>query len=405
VRRAPSGGPRSGDRLAKPVLFATGHAPHDRIGAFRRLHERESVEFALFGGRTAHGGMTAAWQAEPATPDGGPLAPDPGELPFPHRRVHAAGLAALAASGRYRAVVCGTAGRLALPCAWGGARAARVPLLLWTALWAHPRSPAHALSFVALRRLYRSADAVVTYGPHVSAYVRARGARNVHIAPQAVDNAFWGAAAGSQPATWRGPDGPGTVFLFIGRPERGKGLSVLLAAWRASGLAAADAALVVVGVETPPLSVPADSGVTYAGVVGPGELRNFYASADVLVLPSMRTSSFLEPWGLVANEAMNQRLPVIATDAVGAAAGGLVRDGRNGLVVPAGDASALAGAMRRLAFDEPLRARLGETGARDVRAFTYEAWAAGFAAALRSLGLSRTDPPEAHATTESIILG
>ena len=66
-----------------------------------------------------------------------------------------------------------------------------VPLILWASLWAHPRSAAHALSYLPLLRLYRSADAVVTYGPHVSAYVRARGARNVHIAPQSVDNDFW----------------------------------------------------------------------------------------------------------------------------------------------------------------------------------------------------------------------
>ena len=57
---------------------------------------------------------------------------------------------------------------------------------------------------------------------------------------------------------------------------------------------------------------------------------------------------------------------MIASDAVGAAAGGLVRDGRNGLVVPAGDSGALAGALRRLAADAALRARLGQAGARDV---------------------------------------
>ncbi len=69
-----------------------------------------------------------------------------------------------------------------------------MPLILWASLWAHPRSAAHAFSYLPLRRLYRSADAVVTYGPHVSAYVRARGARNVHVAPQAVDNDFWSVA-------------------------------------------------------------------------------------------------------------------------------------------------------------------------------------------------------------------
>jgi glycosyltransferase involved in cell wall biosynthesis len=111
-------------------------------------------------------------------------------------------------------------------------------------------------------------------------------------------------------------------------------------------------------------------------------VRNLYAGADVVVIPSVRSRRFLEPWGLVANEAMHQRIPVIATDAVGAAAGGLVRHGETGLVVPAGDARALAGALRRLHGDRALRERLGEAGARAAARLTFEGWAAGFAAAL-----------------------
>ncbi len=114
------------------------------------------------------------------------------------------------------------------------------------------------------------------------------------------------------------------------------------------------------------------------------------------MVPSIATRTFREPWGLVVNEAMNRRLPVIASDAVGAAAGGLVRDGRNGLVVPAGDRRALAGALRRLAADAPLRARLGAAGAADVRAYTYEAWAAGFSDALATLGLSSGGAGSVH---------
>jgi glycosyltransferase involved in cell wall biosynthesis len=85
---------------------------------------------------------------------------------------------------------------------------------------------------------------------------------------------------------------------------------------------------------------------------------------------------------------MNRGLPVIATDAVGAAAGGLVRDGHNGVVVPAGDPVALAAALRRLAGDPSLRARLGEAGRADVRAYTHDAWAQGFSRALAELELS-----------------
>jgi glycosyltransferase involved in cell wall biosynthesis len=414
----------------KPVLFVTGHAPFDRVGAFARLSAREDVEFALFGGRSRHGPSRAA--ELPSA--GADVAYRAGEapsgeigLPFPHHPVDQRQIWALAASGRYRAVVCSTGGRLALPAAWAGARRARVPLILWTALWAHPRSAAHLFSYQALRRLYRSADAVVTYGPHVSAYVRARGARNVHIAPQSVDNAFWrgdeepgrsgaGVALGDTtgPGTggWSGgernprspwPAEASVKFLFAGRPTREKGLGVLIEAWSDPRLAAPSAALVLVGVGSAPPWVPAGGAVRpgsidascdksdpiWMGPVAPDRLRALYAAADVLLVPSIPTRTFREPWGLVVNEAMNRKLPVIASDAVGAAAGGLVRDGRNGLVVPAGDATALAGAIGRLAADAPLRARLGAAGAQDVQAYTHDAWAGGFSSALGSLGLSR----------------
>lgn len=374
----------------KPVLFVTGHAPPYRVSAFQRLHEQESVELALFGGPVKHGG-------------GG----SPQDLPFPHRHVRPYELYALAASGRYRAVVCPTNGRLAVFATWAGARRGRVPLILWASLWAHPRSAAHAFSYVALRRLYRSADAVVTYGPHVSAYVQERGARNVHVAPQAVDNAFWSSPEVTIPDDPGWPADAAVKFLFAGRPMREKGLRVLVEAWSTSGLQAPAAALVLVGAGSTPPWVPAGGAVVgtdaattppshneSATVVGfdtvtQAELRNFYAAADVVVVPSIPTLTFREPWGLVANEAMNRGLPVIASDAVGAAAGGLVRNGRNGIVVAAGDTAALADALKRLAGDAALRARLGKAGREDVSAYSYDAWAGGFSRALAALHLSR----------------
>jgi glycosyltransferase involved in cell wall biosynthesis len=364
---------------SRPVLFITGHAPAYRVGAFARLHERENVEFALFGGRSLHAGDSFT-----------------GELPFPHRHVSQRQLGALAAGGDYRAVVCPTGGRLAPLASWAGARRARVPLILWASLWAHPRSFAHAFSYLPLRRLYRSADAVVTYGPHVSAYVRARGARNVHVAAQSVENDFWSSPEERAPADASWPSGAATRFLFVGRPAREKGIEVLLEAWRASALGPAGAALVLAGVgRIAPSWIGAgggvaaqDGGVLCMDALPPADLRDVYAACDVLVVPSVSTRTFREPWGLVVNEAMNRGLPVIASDAVGAAAGGLVQDGRNGLVVPAGDAAALAAAIGRLGEDAQMRVRLGAAGARDVRAYSHAAWAEGFSEALASVGAS-----------------
>jgi glycosyltransferase involved in cell wall biosynthesis len=92
---------------------------------------------------------------------------------------------------------------------------------------------------------------------------------------------------------------------------------------------------------------------------------------------------------LVVNESMLQRTPVIASDAVGAAAGGLVREGRNGAVFPAGSAEELAARLTGLAADPDLRARLGEHARDDAMALTPAAWAAGARAALAGAGVGR----------------
>jgi len=130
------------------------------------------------------------------------------------------------------------------------------------------------------------------------------------------------------------------------------------------------------------------AGVRFHGYRVPStlvtEVRNLLRSAAVLVVPSVPTPTFREPWGLVCNEAMHLGLPVIASTAVGAAAGGLVRHERNGLVVPAGDPAALAAALARLVRSPELRARLGRAARDDVAPYTFAAWAAGFAAALEA---------------------
>jgi glycosyltransferase involved in cell wall biosynthesis len=351
----------------RPVLVVTNLVPPDRAGAFAALHAREGIMMALFGGRSHH--ATAGVE-------------DPG---VPFTAIAQRDAYTLAASGRFRAVIAGTAGRTALPAAALGARRAKVPFLLWTALWAHPRTPAFALAGTPLLRLlYKNADAVITYGSHVSAFAAARGARNVHVAPQAVDAAFWSAPA----AAPQRPPGAAFAALNVGRAARYKGVPELLEAWRVSGLGPPGDALTLVG-------EPSDDGgalppgAARAGRLAPDSLRNFYAGSDVLVMSAIQTRDFLEPWGLVANEAMHQRLPVIATTAVGAAAGGLVRHERNGLVVGAGDVAALAGALRRLRDDAPLRERLGAAAAADAAAHTFAAWAAGVSAALVSVGAGK----------------
>ena len=357
----------------RPVLLVTNFAPGFRVGAFAALHEREGIEVALVGGAVRHGGGTGDATAA---------------LPFPAREVAQREVLTLAGSGRYRAVIAGMSGRVALPAAHRGARRARVPFVLWATMWAHPRTPPHVLSYLPTRHLYRDADAIATYGPHVSAYVRGKGARSPVVeAPQAVDTAFWTANAD---APVRQSD---YQAVFVGRLDGEKGLAVLTTAWRQSGLRASAAALVLVGEGRFRAPSFATSAVLSVGSRTREDVRDFYAGSDVVVVPSIPTRDFREPWGLVVNEAFHQCRPVIATHAVGAVAGGLVVHERNGLVVAPGDPDALAAALVRLHEDPALRERLGRQGHEDVAPYTQAAWAAGMSRALGAVGVARTDAP------------
>jgi glycosyltransferase involved in cell wall biosynthesis len=348
----------------KPVLLVTGQVPPDRVCVLQALHAAEGIEVAIYDGRLHHAtaGVT-----------------DPG---VPFRRVRPRAVHALAAAGAHRAVIATSAGRVALPAAYTGARRAGIPFLWWTGIWAPIRTPAHLAGAPLMRAIERGADATIAYGPHVAAFARARGARNVHVAPHAVDAGFW-SVPGDGPRARAALGDPPFLALFAGRDAPGKGLGVLLEAWERSGLHGDGGLLALAGASA---GAP---GVRPLGALAPADLRDFYAAADVVVVPSVPTRAFREPWALVVNEAMHQSVPVIATDAVGAAAGGLVRDGETGRVVAAGEPGALADALRTLRADPAERARLGAAGHAAVAAYTPQAWAAAVSAALASVSAGR----------------
>jgi len=103
--------------------------------------------------------------------------------------------------------------------------------------------------------------------------------------------------------------------------------------------------------------------VVFTGRLPAPEVAAHYRAADVVV-----ATPWYEPFGLVPLEAM-----ACGATFVGSAVGGLldtVRDGECGLLVPARDPAALAGALRRLAGDPGLRLRLGAAARR--RALRFE---------------------------------
>jgi glycosyltransferase involved in cell wall biosynthesis len=79
------------------------------------------------------------------------------------------------------------------------------------------------------------------------------------------------------------------------------------------------------------------------------------AAADAVVQPTLQ-----EAFSQAMVEALWMRRALVITDVSGAP--DIIEDGRNGLLVPRGDAAALASAVIRLARDADLRTRLGEAG-------------------------------------------
>src|ERR671934_1711358 len=129
--------------VAPPACLITGALSHYRRLPFQLLAAAEDVDIITWRDRTAAlDGVRVHHESE-------------------------AGAVRRAATGGYRAIICGLGGRVALPGAHLAARARRIPFVLWATLWSHPRTAAHALSYLPTLGLYRRADAVATYGPHV----------------------------------------------------------------------------------------------------------------------------------------------------------------------------------------------------------------------------------------------
>ena len=160
----------------------------------------------------------------------------------------------------------------------------------------------------------------------------------------------------------------GTTLVFAGRLTAQKALPVLFeAAARADGVA-----LVVVGdgpEQTKAQRLAADprldGRVRLLGAQPRETVLELFAAADGAIL-----ASGWENFPHTVVEALAAGTPVIAT-AVGGVAE-VVHDGENGLLVPAGDAEALAAAIRRFASDDGLRERLRAAAAPSVEAYRPE---------------------------------
>jgi len=185
--------------------------------------------------------------------------------------------------------------------------------------------------------------------------------------------------------------------LFVGRISEQKGIFPLLEAARALP---DDVSLVLCASspDTPELAarleaaVAGRSRVRWINAMLPvAEVVQLYSHASVFVCPSI-----YEPFGLINLEAMACGTPVVASRVGGIPE--VVVDGETGWLVPPGDPTALAEALR-VALADPARARrMGEAGRRRVEAhFSWDRIAertlAVYRDAIAAKAAARGEPP------------
>jgi phosphatidylinositol alpha-mannosyltransferase len=155
-------------------------------------------------------------------------------------------------------------------------------------------------------------------------------------------------------------------IVFVGQAVERKGLPLLLRAFEALR-EHIPTELTVIGPtpeELAPMLMDA-TGVRILGKVDEQVKRHALREADVLCAPSIGGESF----GMVLTEAFAAGTPVVASDIAGYR--DVVRDGVDGLLVPRGDAQALAETLREL-WHEPARLiDMGRAAAVDVERFAW----------------------------------
>ncbi|MCX7848347.1 MAG: glycosyltransferase family 4 protein [bacterium] len=367
------------------VALITNFCPFYRVKLFDLLARSLPLTFIFFSD-----GSEKNWES--LNPVGGE------ELPAIHLR--AGGVSTLRMlwrlvrtlwRGGFDVYIQGLSGRLVVAVAYLVARWRGASYVLWTGLWDHPQTLFHRATFPCVRYLYRHADALVAYGSHVRDYLVRLGVapERIFIAWNTADNERYNRPVSEgELMALRAELGlqDERVVLFVGRLSEEKGVDVLLRAlarladrtevppWRAL-ICGRGPWGEVLRQQCREMKL---ENVRFLDYVPNERLYQYYALAEVLVVPSVTTRTFKEPWGLIVNEAMNQGCVVVASDAVGAARGGLLEDGRNGMVVPEGDAEALARALYELLCSPERRAQLSRAARVTIKDWTYERMAQGF---------------------------
>ncbi len=210
-------------------------------------------------------------------------------------------------------------------------------------------------------------DRIIVPSKMISELLRKQGVNPAKVAViyYAFHPAKWSAAEGIDRTALRARLGlSGLVFGHFSRMHREKGHTYLLKAVAKIRSVIPDVKVILVG--EGPMRPAIEEEIAQLSL-GPHirllgwrtDALEIMAAVDVVLHPTLQ-----EAFPQTMIEALYLRKPLVITPVSGAV--DIIEDGVNGLLIPARDPDALAGAMQRLSADEKLREKLGEAGRRFV---------------------------------------
>jgi len=284
------------------------------------------------------------------------------------------------------------------PLGWSALRAAaalRLPLSSDFRTNFHAYSRHYGAGWLArpilgwLRRFHNRADATMVPTAALRDELGAAGFQRLHVVGRGVDHELFSPARRSAAlrASWGVADGA-PVAICVGRLAPEKNLELALQAFAAIRRMRPHARLLFVGDGPLRLTLQARcEGAIFAGTRRGEDLAAHYASADLLLFPSLT-----ETFGNVTTEALASGLPLVAFDR--AAAAQLVRSGDNGLLAPADDECQFVDHAVRAAVNPHFARRLGQRARETALAHGWDAVVAEVESVLRG-AIQRATPVEA----------
>ncbi len=257
----------------------------------------------------------------------------------------------------------------------------KIPCVLYLVGWEgeRARNPRKEMA----KRLYcrQAFGAAMATGVHARDYARTLGisAQRIWRIGNVVDNDYFAQVRESSP---RLAQLPPAFFLSVARLSPEKNLTGLIDAFNRYRQNGGTWDLCIAGTGPQEEELKAQTSATlgaladhvhWLGWVGYKELPELYHRASCLVIPS-----FVEPWGLVVNEAMAAGLPVLVSDQCGCQPE-LCKPSENGFGFDPDNMVQLAQLMNTMSDLSPESfSAMGESSRRVLTHFTLETWRQAF---------------------------